>query len=198
MQRQAIRIDPAIVSQAAFRTVMDAMSRPGHVRPLVTTIRPPAPLKAAAAAVVCALMDFETPVWLDGPLAGAPEFVTWLRFETGAPVVADPDRATFAVIADPLAMPSFSAFALGNHDYPDRGATLLVQVERFDAGGPLRLSGPGLKLPHSLRATPLPADFVDRLQVNRALFPRGVDIILASDDAIAALPRSVRVERENA
>jgi alpha-D-ribose 1-methylphosphonate 5-triphosphate synthase subunit PhnH len=198
MQRQAIRVDPAIVSQAAFRAVMDAMSRPGEVRPLLTTIRPPAPLKPAAAAVVCALMDFETPVWLDEPHAAIPELVTWMRFETGAPVVADPDRATFAIVADPLAMPNFSAFALGSHDYPDRSATLLVQVERFGAGAPMRLSGPGLACPRGLSATPLPADFVDRLRINRALFPRGVDIILASDDAIAALPRSIRVERENA
>jgi len=196
MPDQAIRLDPAIASQAAFRAVMDAMSHPGEVRTFATTVRAPAPLNPAAAAVACALMDFETPVWLDGPLAAAPEFVTWLRFETGAPVVTAAEAATFAVIADPLAMPSFSAFALGSHDYPDRSVTLLVQVERFGEGEPMRLSGPGLAGSHGFSATPLPADFIARLHVNRALFPRGVDIILASADAIAALPRSVRVERE--
>jgi alpha-D-ribose 1-methylphosphonate 5-triphosphate synthase subunit PhnH len=196
MPGQAIRLDPAIASQAAFRAVMDAMSHPGDVRRLSTTIRAPAPLRPAAAAVVCALMDFETPVWLDGPLASAPEFVTWLRFETGAPVVAAPEAATFAIIADPLAMPSFSAFALGSHDYPDRSVTLLVQVERFGHGEAMRLSGPGLARPRGFSATPLPEDFIARLHVNRALFPRGVDIVLASDDAIAALPRSVRAEPE--
>ena len=110
--------------------------------------------------------------------------------------MAAPEAATFAVIADPLAMPSFSAFALGNHDYPDRSVTLLVQVERFGDGEAMRLSGPGLARPRDFSATPLPGDFIARLHVNRALFPRGVDIILASDDGVAALPRSVRAGRK--
>ena len=197
MPAQAIQLAPAIASQASFRAVMDAISRPGEVRPLVTTIRPPAPLKPATAAVICALMDFETPVWLDARLSNSPGVTAWLRFETGAPVVAQPDQGAFAIIADAAAMPSFAAFALGSHDYPDRGATLAVQVERFGEGEPLRLTGPGLAYPRKLRATPLPADFIDRLQANRALFPRGVDIVLVSDDAVVALPRSIRVERED-
>jgi alpha-D-ribose 1-methylphosphonate 5-triphosphate synthase subunit PhnH len=37
----------------------------------------------------------------------------------------------------------------------------------------------------------LPADLHDRLVANRALFPRGVDLILVSANSVAALPRSV-------
>jgi alpha-D-ribose 1-methylphosphonate 5-triphosphate synthase subunit PhnH len=196
MHAPAIRLDPAITSQAAFRAVMDAMSHPGEVQRLVTSIRPPAPLTPAAAAVACALMDFETPVWLDASLAHVPEVLTWLRFETGAPVVSQPDQAAFAIVADAQALPAFTTFALGSHDYPDRSATLLVQVRHFGEGAPMRLSGPGLASPRSIRATPLPDDFIERLQGNRALFPRGVDILLVSDDAVAALPRSVHAERE--
>lgn len=197
MHAPALRLDPAIASQAAFRAVMDAMSHPGEVRRLVTSIRPPAPLTPAAAAVACALMDFETPVWLDASLANVQEVSTWLRFETGAPVVSQPDQATFAIVADAQALPAFSAFALGSHDYPDRSATLLVQVQHLGEGDPMRLSGPGLARPRSVRATSLPADFIERLQANRALFPRGVDLLLVSDDAVAALPRSVHAERED-
>jgi alpha-D-ribose 1-methylphosphonate 5-triphosphate synthase subunit PhnH len=196
MGASAIRIDPAIATQATFRAVMDAMSHPGDVRPLATSIRPPAPLKRAAAAVACALVDFETPVWLDATFLGMPEVVTWLRFETGAPLVSAPEEAAFALVADAAAMLPFTAFACGSHDYPDRSATLLLQVERFGEGEPLYLAGPGLSQPRRFCASPLPADFVDRLEANRLLFPRGVDIVLASDSAIAALPRSVRAERE--
>jgi alpha-D-ribose 1-methylphosphonate 5-triphosphate synthase subunit PhnH len=35
----------------------------------------------------------------------------------------------------------------------------------------------------------------DWLAANRALFPRGVDVMLVSPDAVAALPRSVVAER---
>jgi alpha-D-ribose 1-methylphosphonate 5-triphosphate synthase subunit PhnH len=39
----------------------------------------------------------------------------------------------------------------------------------------------------------VPSDFRSQLISNRERFPRGVDVILATEDAIAALPRSVRV-----
>jgi len=48
----------------------------------------------------------------------------------------------------------------------------------------------------SLRASPLPLDIGDRLVANRRLFPRGVDLILATANEVAALPRSVRVAGE--
>ncbi|HKD29941.1 MAG TPA: phosphonate C-P lyase system protein PhnH, partial [Xanthobacteraceae bacterium] len=57
----------------------------------------------------------------------------------------------------------------------------------------LRLSGPGIRGSCALSAAPLPADFAARMRTNRALFPCGVDIILASDTMLAALPRSVHV-----
>jgi alpha-D-ribose 1-methylphosphonate 5-triphosphate synthase subunit PhnH len=44
----------------------------------------------------------------------------------------------------------------------------------------------------------LPPDFPARLAANHALFPRGVDVILVSPTAVAALPRSVSVALEEA
>jgi alpha-D-ribose 1-methylphosphonate 5-triphosphate synthase subunit PhnH len=41
----------------------------------------------------------------------------------------------------------------------------------------------------------LPSDFQARIAVNRALFPRGVDVVLVSPAAVAALPRSVAAQR---
>jgi alpha-D-ribose 1-methylphosphonate 5-triphosphate synthase subunit PhnH len=59
----------------------------------------------------------------------------------------------------------------------------------------LSLSGPGIAARTTLAAEPLPLDFRDRLSANRALFPRGIDVILVSPEAVAALPRSVVAER---
>ncbi len=33
----------------------------------------------------------------------------------------------------------------------------------------------------------------ERLAANRALFPRGIDLVLVTDDAVAAIPRSTHV-----
>ena len=185
--------DPALASQAAFRTVMEAMARPGRARPLPSRLAAPPPLGATAAAVALTLIDYETPFWLDQALAAAPEVAAWLEFHTGAPLTLDSGRAAFAFVSDPAAMPPFDTFSPGTLEYPDRSTTLVLQVARFGAGDALTLSGPGIQGTTSFSAQPLPPDFRTRLIANRETFPRGVDLILVSQDAVAALPRSVRV-----
>lgn len=190
----ALASSAAFASQAAFRALMDAFARPGEIR----TLRggnAPAPLAPASAALVRSLADYETPVWLDEALAGVPAVADWIRFHTGAPLVNEPGEAVFALIADPLALPDFARFALGSEEYPDRSATLIVQIERF-AGRTFSLDGPGIKGTRALAAEPLPEDFADRLRGNRELFPRGIDLVLVAGDQIAALPRSTRVSSE--
>jgi alpha-D-ribose 1-methylphosphonate 5-triphosphate synthase subunit PhnH len=182
--------DPALGSQAVFRTVMEAIARPGLPRPLASALVPPPPLRATAAAVALTLLDYETPFWLDRELAVAREVAAWLKFHTGAPQTADSAQAAFAFVSG--ALPAFDVFSQGTLEYPDRSTTLVVQVESFDPGDELALSGPGIAGTRRFSAQPLPPDFRARLIANREMFPRGVDLILASETAVAALPRSVR------
>jgi alpha-D-ribose 1-methylphosphonate 5-triphosphate synthase subunit PhnH len=189
---------PVIASQAIFRAVMDAMARPGEIKPLVPALAAPAPLSPTAAAVALALLDYETPVWLDAPLTDAQPVADWIRMQTGARVTADPQAAAFAFLADSRRIPAFDAFSLGTAEYPDRSTTLVLQVEQFGAGECLSLSGPGIAGTQNFSSEPLPADIVERLAANRALFPCGVDLILVSPSAVAALPRSVSAAQEHA
>ena len=87
----------------------------------------------------------------------------------------------------------FDAFALGSLEYPDRSTTLVVQVESLDQGNGVVLSGPGIPGTRLFAAAPLPARFRTQLIANREMFPRGVDLVLVSETAVVALPRSVRV-----
>jgi alpha-D-ribose 1-methylphosphonate 5-triphosphate synthase subunit PhnH len=184
--------DPALASQAVFRTVMEAMARPGLPRPLPSRLAVPPPLTPTAAAVALTLLDYETPFWLDSALA-AGEVAPWLTFHTGAPLTRDGARATFALVSDPAAMPSFDTFSSGSIEYPDRSTTQVVQVASFGHGEELDLCGPGIAGTRRFSAQPLPPDFRARLIANRDMFPRGLDLILVSQDAVAALPRSIRV-----
>jgi alpha-D-ribose 1-methylphosphonate 5-triphosphate synthase subunit PhnH len=185
--------DPVLASQAVFRTVMEALARPGGVAAIDATVAAPAPLGIAAAALALTLLDFETPVWLDPTLAGASEIGAWFKFHTGAPLTADPGAAAFAFIAEPARMPDFDSFCRGSVEYPDRSTTLVLQVEHLSEGDGFLLSGPGIKGTRMLSAAPLPPDFADRMAANRALFPRGVDVILTCGRMLAALPRSVHL-----
>jgi alpha-D-ribose 1-methylphosphonate 5-triphosphate synthase subunit PhnH len=184
--------EAAFASQAAFRALMDAFARPGEIRRVSGVPVPaPAPLTPTTAALLQTLADYETPVWLDASLA-QPAVIEWIRFHTGAPVTDNSLNAAFALIGDARALPDFAQFSPGSDEYPDRSATLIVQIERF-AGRTLQLQGPGIKTTRSLAAGPLPEDFVVRLAGNRELHPRGLDLVLVAGDQVAALPRSLRL-----
>lgn len=182
--------DSVIDAQATFRAVLDATARPGKVV-RVRASGAPRPLSAGAAAIALTLCDQDTPVWLDAVLRTG-EVVGWLRFHTGARIVDDPGAAAFAFVGG-AHVPEFGMFAPGTADYPDRSATLVLQVESFARGPLLTLTGPGIRGTHEVRIAPLPDDMPARLAANRRLFPCGVDLLFAADSDIMALPRSVHV-----
>lgn len=82
--------DPVQDAQRVFRTVLTALSRPTLAQPFEPATQPPAPLDAATGAVLLALCDEQTPIWLDSALRASPEVGAWLRFHTGARLVDAP------------------------------------------------------------------------------------------------------------
>jgi alpha-D-ribose 1-methylphosphonate 5-triphosphate synthase subunit PhnH len=181
--------NPIHDAQASFRAILDAMAHPGRPVELSGGLAPPAPLGMAMAAAALTLCDAETPLWLDAALAGCADF---LRFHCGVALAA-PGAAHFALIGEPDAMPSLDAFALGSDEYPDRSATLIVEVERLRAGQGLTLSGPGIAGTALLGVRGLPERVWAERQLLAELFPRGLDLILTCGSRLAALPRTTRV-----
>jgi alpha-D-ribose 1-methylphosphonate 5-triphosphate synthase subunit PhnH len=186
--------DPVHDAQRVFRAVLDAMAHPGRIATLPIDLEAPAPLSPGAAAVCLALLDFETRLWLQ-PEAASPAVLDYLRFHCGCPAARHTLEAQFALIADARTMPPLPAFSAGEPEYPDRAATLIVQVERLTDTGGARLRGPGIAAgPARLQVTGLPADFwVQRIDA-QADYPLGVDILFVAGWRLAALPRSTRVE----
>lgn len=184
-------------AQCTFRSVLDALSRPGSAPAVKVDLEAPEGLGPAVAALALTLFDHDTPIWRDEALNGA-AVARWLRFHTGAPLTGDPAQAAFALIGDPARLGDLSRFALGTSDYPDRSTTLILQVESLTTGVQLVLRGPGIKGEASLAPTPLPQDFIALWEANRALFPRGVDFVFCAGDNIAALPRTTRVTLKGA
>ena len=190
--------DPVFDGQSVFRAVLSALSRPGLPAALPSALSPPPPLTPELAAVALALADPDAPLWLDPPLSASPDVAAFLRFHTGARIVADPAEAAFALVADPSGMPVFADLATGSDEYPDRSTTVIVAVERFEGGLPIALVGPGIRGGVTVAPSPLPADFAARLRGNAASFPRGIDCLLVSDGAVLGIPRSSRVVGEAA
>jgi len=171
--------EPVGEAQATFRAVLDAMARPGRLHQAGERLSAPAPLDPATAAVLLALVDNETPLWLEATVAAARD---WLAFHCGAAIVTTPDKATFAVS---LSLPDLATLPAGTHETPELSATLILQIAALGTGTRYRLSGPGLREPTQLAASGLPADFAAQWQRNHVLFPRGIDIILCAGTTLA-------------
>ncbi|MER9896271.1 phosphonate C-P lyase system protein PhnH [Mesorhizobium sp. M0119] len=186
--------DPVFNAQTVFRAVMDAMARPGSVQPLPALAQPPAPLSATAGAIALALCDNDTPLWLDPALQGSAAVKSWLGFHTGAPLANTPADAHFALIATPAEMMALDGFSQGTQDYPDRSTTLILEVGDLVSGAPLLLEGAGIEKTATIAPAQMPRHFVEQWKQNNQRFPRGVDIILATSDAIACLPRTTRIK----
>jgi alpha-D-ribose 1-methylphosphonate 5-triphosphate synthase subunit PhnH len=187
---------PVLSAQATFRAVLNAMARPGSVHLVSSVISAPPPLSTGAAALALTLCDQDTPIWLDARLRAAEQVVSWLRFHCGSTIADDSQTAAFAFVSTPSELGPFDLFHPGTLDYPDRSATIVLQVATLRSGPSLILTGPGIRGRHVLRASPLPQDIGERLAANRGLFPRGIDLVLVTASEIAALPRSVHVAAE--
>lgn len=185
--------DLAIDSQAVFRALLGAMAEPGTLAALAGHCSPPAPLGAAAGAIILAMADHDTPVYLDAA-AAAGDAGNWIRFHTGADVVDQPADAVFAVLAAAGDW-NLPAFAIGSAEYPDRSATLIVQVESVTSGEHVIVAGPGVPKPRRIAPHPMPEGWLESWNANTALFPQGCDLFLATPDTAIALPRTVHVAR---
>lgn len=174
---------PATQSARAFRALMEAMARPGTIQDIGGG-EPPAPLSVAAGTAILTLCDAETPLYLAGA-ADTPEVRAWVAFHTGAPV-RGPGHAMFAVGTWPALQP-LDAYPIGRSDYPDRSATLIVELPQLFAEG-ATLRGPGIQETASLSLPDL-----DAFQANKALFPRGLDFFFTCGARVAALPRTTEV-----
>jgi alpha-D-ribose 1-methylphosphonate 5-triphosphate synthase subunit PhnH len=185
--------DKVLSAQSTFRYVMDAMARPGSVQRIAAIAGTPRPLMPGTAAIALTLFDHDTPLWLDPAMSATPDAAKWLKFHTSAPVVSDPSVSAFALVADAASLPALDRFSFGTPEYPDRSTTLILQVDSLTEGPALELRGPGIDGAATLRAAIKPLDLFERLSINAALFPRGIDVVLVAGDAIAAIPRTTRL-----
>ena len=185
--------DVAAQSAHAFRSIMQAMARPGCVMDIGVDIAAPEPLLASTAAVALTLCDFQTPVWL-APELRSETVMHYLRVHTGAPITEDASLALFVIVAAGQGLPPPSLLLQGTHEYPDRSATIVIQTAGF-APGAVVLTGPGIRGSASLGVAGLDDCYWAALAENHARFPTGVDVIFAAPRQVAALPRSSTIRK---
>lgn len=185
--------DPVFDSQSVFRTILDALARPGRIAsmpcdPLTT----PDGLNPAAASICLCLLDPSTCLWLDSGV-GNSEIQAFLKFHSGCSIVSDPQAASFAILSDIARISDVHTFNQGTPEYPDRSTTVIVQVDDLAEGTGTTLTGPGIERERRLDVAGFTDEGWRTLAMNNAQYPLGVDILFAADTRLAGLPRSVRI-----
>lgn len=178
-------------AQRTFRALLDANARPGRPYPITASMTVPSGLSRACAAACLTLLDLDVKVWLESSFA--PQIKAWLLFHTGCRFTQQPGEADFALIQDLAALPELSSFNWGTTEQPEASTTLLVQVESWEGGQPMVLTGPGI-LDKRKILPKLPRHFWDFWATNHLAYPQGLDVFLFTENAVMGLPRTAKSE----
>jgi len=198
--------NPVDDAQQVFRAALDAFAHPGMLQALpAASVGRPAGLSPAMTALLLTLADSDTPVWLPADIGS--EARAFLRFHCGCPLVDNAAQATFVCVPMGDTPPSLAQCAQGDPAYPDRSATLLLELAALsndaaplsatvsdNGGDTYTLRGPGIETTQTLLASGLPNDFRAQWRANNAGFPLGVDLLLTAGDRFCALPRTTHLE----
>ncbi|MBX3619858.1 MAG: phosphonate C-P lyase system protein PhnH [Rhizobacter sp.] len=182
-------------AQAVFRSVLDALSRPGRLQTLQASdgLQAPPPLSRGLSALLLTLLDAETSLHLAAPLA-SDEAWLYARFHTG---VQPAERAQADFVAVRAAEASWDDLRLGSDEAPQQGATLIVETGSLALErGPLRLTGPGIEHEQRMGLCGLSPAFWQRRIAMQPLFPRGADLLIVCGSQLIGVPRSTRITLE--
>jgi len=190
--------DPALQSQAVFHSVLRAFSHPGSAQTLpmdgaLRGMQTPREADPAAAGLLLALLDQDCKVWMSPQFAHS-DALAWLRFHTGCIAVKQPEQADFLWAAHISEMPDLRACGRSSAQYPEQGATCVVQVQGFQTDGGWTLRGPGIKGASALQVAGLGNEFVAQWHAQNHQFPCGVDMLFTHQNSLVGLPRSSRIE----
>ena len=183
--------DSVFDSQAAFRSVLDALSQPGKILTLPMGLCPPPPLNRASAAICLSLLDVDTRLWTD--LAGHPEALAWLSFHTLCRTCRA-EQSDFALITTPARMPDLDTFRQGKADRPEASAMLIIQVDSLEAGTEICLTGPGIEDRRFLSPNNISRSFWNTRTKIVSRYPLGFDVVFTCGTAMAAIPRTTKTE----
>lgn len=178
---RALGIDPVHDTRRTFDGLLSAMSRPGSIHPV------PAP---ADHAIITTLVDHEVTV------ATSDEVLQKALSEQGRFNPESPDEASVVHVLDHTTV-DVRDCKRGSLVEPSDGATIVYRVGKvstaeFDATR-ITLSGPGVDDTKTLSVA-LPETELSALAEVQSEYPRGIDAVFATEDRLAAIPRSVSME----
>ncbi len=170
--------------QRVFRRLLDAMARPGTI----VTLSPWIESSSAHMAVLATLADAEVTL---ADADGLIDEVAWRFLDCRR---GDLASARFVLAAGSRAPAADFTPQIGTLTSPELGATLILTVEGLGQSGSLySLSGPGIAGHIEVRFGTLHKAWIERRSAWNRFFPMGVDMVLADQTYVLALPRTTRL-----
>lgn len=182
--------DPVYEAQRVFQLLQEAMAQPG-VPVELDPVPVVAPLNAASMAICLAMLDGETPLWLD-KAARLKRLEQHLLYHCDCILVDDPGEARYAVASGPTASPPLSRCGPIDEETGE-GTILVIQVPSLtgaESGVSLAVDGAP---PRPLGIVGLPEDFWRQPGLEMGAFDRQVDLVFTHGSELLALPRSIQI-----
>ena len=184
--KDKVCIDDPDVQQRVFKSLMQAMSRPGIWQALPTGAEPFALLLAALCDPAAGYADTENRV------------DARTRLHIGAPIVDETGAAFVLAAGNDNAASDRQSPHLGTLDDPHLSTTFILVIPEGGKSDSLRLEGPGVSPEGVVFDTGgLHPTWLERREVWVRNFPLGVDFILIKGASVAALPRTARILKED-
>lgn len=179
-------------SQQVFRTVLEALSRPGAPQELPQDLvhrTDPAVLP------VLALADLGTGVCV---LEESTKWADAVALATSAPM-RPLELARLVAAVRPVTADEITRLCRGTAPAPEDAALAALAVSDVDGGDRRwRISGPGVPGELTLAPRGLPEGFVAARAEAVAGYPAGIDVLLVTDDGrVVGLPRTTTIIEED-
>lgn len=183
-------------AQKHFRVLLDTMARPGKINRLTgDPIDPPKGLYKASAWIGFALLDAQVNFYSPDQTGSIQSYFTVNTSAQQATV----EEASFLFFSGTHETDLISRSFTGEPEYPDQGATLIIQVDALSdepllGGLPMTLKGPGIDGSCTVYTRGLDSSILADIKEQNTGYPLGVDTILVDpEDQIMGLPRTVKL-----
>jgi alpha-D-ribose 1-methylphosphonate 5-triphosphate synthase subunit PhnH len=168
--------------QQTFRTILEAMSRPGSLHAIHFDEQ-----SNTLSAVLATLLDGTVTLADPGALVSVAD---WPLLQSSQDKIETADFIICKGQSKPDITPK-----LGTLESPEQSATLILKVESLIEGAlSVLLTGPGINGSQSVSISGLDTDWLSNREDWVCEFPLGVDLILIDDKRLIAIPRTTKVE----
>ncbi len=195
--------DEVFDSQRSFKTLMDAMSRPGQLYKLREHpfSKLPEGFNSNILTVLKTLGDNN--ITFASCNLGGDTVQRYLEVNTGM-IPVEMNEADFVLLDGAEFNPDICTVKAGTLEFPENSATVILAVGRILCGqcrnsgvdqSELYLKGPGIKEINIVTVIGLDEKYVQSVMEINAVYPLGIDMILVDDGGnILCMPRTTKAE----